>query len=174
MPGLSPRQDSSSRPVTSGQDTCPPIATNGTAAEEGKGAAWNPVRSLPMLQGLCALDQLVSWRLGKSYCFTSQCTIPVSTLKRKCEIFITGCTRCCQNDNVWCSHWWNFHQNDDISNLVICVVRLTTCFGEAHNKWNYKLIEALWQICCLTWWISHTECQYQDKRVYVISSSVLW
>ena len=40
------------------------------------------------------------------------------TLKRKCrhfdEIFITGCTESCQNDNFQCSQWWKFHQNDDI------------------------------------------------------------
>ena len=40
------------------------------------------------------------------------------TLKRKChhfdEIFITGCTESCQNDNFRCSQWWRFHQNDDI------------------------------------------------------------
>ena len=39
-------------------------------------------------------------------------------LKRKClhfdEIFITGCTESCQNDNFQCSQWWKFHQNDDI------------------------------------------------------------
>ena len=40
------------------------------------------------------------------------------TLKRKCphfdEIFITGCTESCQNDNLQCSQWWKFRQNDDI------------------------------------------------------------
>ena len=44
--------------------------------------------------------------------------VTVSTLKRKClhfdEIFITGCTESCQNDNFQCSQWWKFHQNDDI------------------------------------------------------------
>ena len=41
------------------------------------------------------------------------------TLKRKCchfdEIFITGCTGSCQNDNFQCSQWWKFHQNNNIS-----------------------------------------------------------
>ena len=40
------------------------------------------------------------------------------TLKRKClhfdEIFITGCTGSCQNDNFQCSQWLKFCQNDDI------------------------------------------------------------
>ena len=40
------------------------------------------------------------------------------TLKRKClhfdEIFITGCTESCQNDNFQCSQWWKFRQNYDI------------------------------------------------------------
>ena len=40
-------------------------------------------------------------------------------LKRKChhfdEIFITGCTESCQNDNFQCSQWRKFRQNDDIS-----------------------------------------------------------
>ena len=45
-------------------------------------------------------------------------------LKWKChfdEIFITGCTRSCQNDNFWCSQWWKFHQNENIS------ISLYTC-----------------------------------------------
>ena len=40
------------------------------------------------------------------------------TLKRKRlhfdEIFITGCTGSCQNDNFQCSQWLKFRQNDDI------------------------------------------------------------
>ena len=40
------------------------------------------------------------------------------TLKRKSlhfdEMFITGCTGSCQNDNFQCSQWWKFRQNDDI------------------------------------------------------------
>ena len=46
-----------------------------------------------------------------------------TSLKRKClhfdEIFITGCTESCQNDNFQCSQWWKFHQNDDIFVSVI-------------------------------------------------------
>ena len=42
--------------------------------------------------------------------------IQKTSLKRKClhfdEIFITGCTESCQNDNFQCSQWWKFHQND--------------------------------------------------------------
>ena len=42
-----------------------------------------------------------------------------STLKQKChhfdEIFVTGCTESCQNDNFQCSQWRKFHQNDNSS-----------------------------------------------------------
>ena len=31
------------------------------------------------------------------------------------DIFITGCTGSCQNDNFQCSQWWKFYQNNDIS-----------------------------------------------------------
>ena len=48
------------------------------------------------------------------------------SLKRKClhfdEIFITGCTESCQNDNFRCSQWWNFHQNDDIFVSVLLTI----------------------------------------------------
>ena len=48
------------------------------------------------------------------------------SLKRKChhfdEIFITGCTESCQNDNFQCSQWRKFHQNDDISVSVIALI----------------------------------------------------
>ena len=47
---------------------------------------------------------------------TSHCLS--QTLKRKClhfdEIFITGCTGSCQNDNFQCSQWLKFRQNDNI------------------------------------------------------------
>ena len=47
------------------------------------------------------------------------------SLKQKCrhfdEIFITGCTESCQNDNFRCSQWLKFHQNDNISVSVITV-----------------------------------------------------
>ena len=48
---------------------------------------------------------------------TQACTYTL-TLKRKSlhfdEMFITGCTGSCQNDNFQCSQWWKFRQNDDI------------------------------------------------------------
>ena len=51
------------------------------------------------------------------YCI--YCKENLVTLKGKClhfdEIFITGCTESCQNDNFQCSQWWKFRQNDDIS-----------------------------------------------------------
>ena len=49
-------------------------------------------------------------------------------LKRKSlhfdEMFITGCTGSCQNDNFQCSQWWKFRQNDDIFVSVIYHKRL--------------------------------------------------
>ena len=48
-----------------------------------------------------------------------------ASLKRKClhfdEIFITGCTGSCQNDNFQCSQWLKFRQNDDIFVSVFAV-----------------------------------------------------
>ena len=38
------------------------------------------------------------------------------------DIFITGCTESCQNDNFQCSQWWKFCQNEDnfwFSELII-------------------------------------------------------
>ena len=40
------------------------------------------------------------------------------------DIFIIGCTKSCHSDNFWCSQWWKFHQNDDIS---ISVLSKTSC-----------------------------------------------
>ena len=54
------------------------------------------------------------------------------SLKRKClhfdEIFITGCTESCQNDNFQCSQWWKFRQNDDIFVSVYCNSHTNTPF----------------------------------------------
>ena len=63
------------------------------------------------------------------------------TLKRKClhfdEIFITGCTESCQNDNFQCSQWWKFHQNDDI--FVSVNVDKTTRFIEIMKETDVAL-----------------------------------
>ena len=52
-------------------------------------------------------------------------------LKRKClhfdEIFITGCTGSCQNDNFQCSQWLKFRQNDDIFVSVATVPCAKIC-----------------------------------------------
>ena len=41
-------------------------------------------------------------------------TICCHSLKRKCfdEIFFTGCSWHCQNDNIRCIQWWKVRQND--------------------------------------------------------------
>ena len=36
-------------------------------------------------------------------------------------LFITCCTESCHFDNFQCSHWWNFHQNDNISVSVYLI-----------------------------------------------------
>ena len=63
----------------------------------------------------------------------------LNSLKRKClhfdEIFITGCTESCQNDNFQCSQWWKFHQNDDI---FVSVIYGPWCWLLSHacRQWN--------------------------------------
>ena len=56
------------------------------------------------------------------------------SLKQKCrhfdEIFITGCTESCQNDNFRCSQWLKFHQNDNIS---VSVFVTFTCWSRTYN-----------------------------------------
>ena len=58
-------------------------------------------------------DVTVMWS-----CMERSCPAPYMSLKRKClhfdEIFITGCTGSCQNDNFQCSQWLKFRQNDNI------------------------------------------------------------
>ena len=57
-------------------------------------------------------DDVIKWKHFPRY-----------SLKQKCrhfdEIFITGCTESCQNDNFRCSQWLKFHQNDNISVSVL-------------------------------------------------------
>ena len=45
------------------------------------------------------------------------------------KYFITGCTRSCQNGNFWCSKWWTFDQNGDIS--------ISLCYLSAHITGSY-------------------------------------
>ena len=72
-----------------------------------------------------------------------------STLKRKCrhfdEIFITGCTGSCQNDNFQCSQWWKFRQNEDISVSVIVDVFLYIHFF----KWSLIDVSSLYIYFCM-------------------------
>ena len=72
--------------------------------------------------GLCELlwKMTAPWNWWRFHPWFRQWLIAssVATLKRKClhfdEIFITGCTGSCQNDNFQCSQWLKFRQNDDI------------------------------------------------------------
>ena len=57
----------------------------------------------------------------KNRCYARPASVIINcntALKRKSlhfdEMFITGCTGSCQNDNFQCSQWWKFRQNDDI------------------------------------------------------------
>ena len=71
----------------------------------------------------CDVDLELDGRIAVIFCKRS-------SLKRKClhfdEIFITGCTESCQNDNFQCSQWWKFHQNDDI---FVSVMERALCFA---------------------------------------------
>ena len=83
-----------------------------------------------------------------------------TTLKRKClhfgEIFITGCTESCQNDNFQCSQWWKFRQNDDIFVSVLpesILLQFYVACGGARPQWdidcnnsNALVFKARW--CC--------------------------
>ena len=67
------------------------------------------------------------------------------TLKRNCrhydEIFITGCTGSCQNDNYRCSQWWKFSQNDDISVSVLGRLSCTSHGGQRNNHQHCFLVQ---------------------------------
>ena len=88
---------------------------------------------------------LLSWMTFSSHRFTVnpvalaywQLANSARSLKQKCrhfdEIFITGCTESCQNDNFWCSQWLKFHQNDNIS--VSVLVLLYCCYLIRMSWW---------------------------------------
>ena len=75
------------------------------------------------IQGISSRD--IDSIIKENYCFSTRRNKKETSqsLKRKClhfdEIFITGCTESCQNDNFRCSQWWKFHQNDVIFVSVI-------------------------------------------------------
>ena len=94
---------------------------------ESTGDRWNPLTKgqLPWLYRKCFHLMTWSWSIPHQYqnvlwsLSILFVTVTSGTLKRKChhfdEIFITGCTESCQNDNFQCSQWRKFRQNDDIS-----------------------------------------------------------
>ena len=65
---------------------------------------------------------------------------PPYTQKRKChhfdEIFITGCTESCQNDNFQCRQWRKFRQNDDISVSVYIMIMAAIAVNETMLYWS--------------------------------------
>ena len=79
----------------------------------------------PLVNSLRPNDAYTVSKLGRHWV--------TSSLKRKClhfdEIFITGCTGSCQNDNFQCSQWLKFRQNDNIF-VSVMACRL---FGAASN-----------------------------------------
>ena len=62
----------------------------------------------------------IAWHHHESSC--SGALSSRNSLKRKCRpfdgIFVND-TGDCHFDNFWCSHWWKFHQNVNISVSVI-------------------------------------------------------
>ena len=80
------------------------------------------------------------------------------TLKRKCrrfdEIFITGCTESCQNDNFQCSQWWKFHQNDNIS-VSVYICNMYTMYHAATQHYEPLLVDKKYHITSV--FISITE-----------------
>ena len=62
------------------------------------------------------------------------------SLKQKClhfdEIFITGCTGSCQNDNFQCSQWLKFRQNDNIFVSVLYSVGWNSLPIQRCNRWS--------------------------------------
>ena len=81
-----------------------------------------------------------------------QCT----PLKRKCchfdEIFITGCTGRCQNDNVRCSQWCKFRQNSDISVSHYCDVIIGAMASQITSL-KGPITQIFFSI-----WLRHHEC----------------
>ena len=57
------------------------------------------------------------------------------------KIFITGCTRSCQNDNFWYSQWWKFCQIDSISVLVKTIATTSLQPPEMLKKLFVLLVE---------------------------------
>ena len=97
---------------------------------EETGDRWITLTKGPVTPKMFPFDDVIMMGIGASFSqsFTDLHTHSVcrTSLKRKClhfdEIFITGCTESCQNDNFQCSQWWKFHQNDDIFVSVMCCV----------------------------------------------------
>ena len=80
-----------------------------------------------------------------------------SAQKRKCchldEIFITGCTESCQNDNFRCSQRWKFRQNDDIT-ISVCIHELTSRYVcQKATIWGME-------------WLSYSTKSYGDVITY--------
>ena len=67
------------------------------------------------------------------------------SLKWKClhfdEIFITGYTGSCQNDNFQCSQWWKFHQN--INTFII------QCWTKPSLYFLHQHIYSICSCCCM-------------------------
>ena len=68
-----------------------------------------------------------------------------SALKRKCqfgEMFITGSTGSCQNDNFLCSKWWKFRQYDiSVSvrqNQLSVTYGMPSCHSVVSHTWRSR------------------------------------
>ena len=69
------------------------------------------------------------------------------------EIAITGCTGSCQKDNIQCSHWWKFHQNDMMTSSNGNIFRVTGPLrGEfTGHRWIPRTKASDAELWCFLW-----------------------
>ena len=95
----------------------------GLHVRNSRGGAYSMQGRLNTFRSGSWFNIKMSYQYRKSYCGDKVVVRLCYSLKEKCqhfdEIFITGCTESCQNDNFQCSQWWKFHQNDNISLSVL-------------------------------------------------------
>ena len=137
------------RAITVGEyiDWIPPlrILTTDRKASRGRGQMESgdvPLNGIAQNNDNHATPCLFLWNKCTGFCFNGD-VHHWASLKRKClhfdEIFITGCTESCQNDNFQCSQWWKFHQNDDIF-VSVLYVDINSGVGGEHARIGKKAI----------------------------------
>ena len=81
------------------------------------------------------------------------------------EIFITGCTRSCQNDNFHCSQWWKFRQNDILVSVRASqeiFTRFTPSSALCSDCLIVFRVKIFWCQVCRYWWQA-SEPRYQRR-----------